>query len=243
MSKALGSFIIILCLCSQYSLKVLEDRQIFFCYMEYATLCRCNRCKHITVEWDSSSLYYNCTGFFHLILLVICDTKHTLTLIAIGSNGSNSDCEILGKSVIGKKFYDNKMNLLFAKDLASFSINLLNCYMVGNKIFSLKSWLLRLYPSNLTDCQKVFNCQLSRLWCTIKNIFGVLSSCWQIFHCQIKAKVENTRKYSLSVIALPNYLQQEYSTYYCPTGFIDSENSSGSLKEVMWRDILWSEDS
>ena len=36
-------------------------------------------------------------------------------------------------------------------------------------------------------------------------------------------------------------MQQTHNTYYCPTGFTDSENSNGSLKEGMWRDILRSE--
>ena len=38
-----------------------------------------------------------------------------------------------------------------------------------------------------------------------------------------------------------NCLQQTHNTYYCPTGFIDSENSNGSIKEVFWRDIIRSE--
>ena len=43
------------------------------------------------------------------------------------------------------------------------------------------------------------------------------------------------------MIGLHNYLQQTHSAYYCPTGFIDSENSNGSIKEGFWRDIIRSE--
>ena len=38
-----------------------------------------------------------------------------------------------------------------------------------------------------------------------------------------------------------NYLQQTHSAYYCRTGFIDSENSNGSIKEGFLRDIIRSE--
>ena len=47
------------------------------------------------------------------------------------------------------------MNLPFAEDLADFFSNPLNYFLFGNEIFALKSWLLRPYPGNLTDSQKV----------------------------------------------------------------------------------------
>ena len=90
-----------------------------------------------------------------------------------------------------KKFDDNKINLPFAEDLAGFSSNPLNYFLDGEEIFPPKSWLLRLYPDNLTDSQKVFNCRLSRSRRTIENTFVILASRWRIFRCPIKAKVEN----------------------------------------------------
>ena len=49
------------------------------------------------------------------------------------------------------------------------------------------------------------------------------------------------RRCSLVAIGLHNYLQQTHNTYYCPSGFIDSENSNGSIKEGFLRDIIRSD--
>ena len=90
------------------------------------------------------------------------------------------------------------MNFPSAEDLAGFSRNPLNYFLVGDEIFPLKAWLLRPYPGNLTDSQKVFNYQLSRSRRTIENTFGILASRWRIFRRPIKAKVENAQRYSLA---------------------------------------------
>ena len=68
------------------------------------------------------------------------------------------------------------MNLPSAEDLAGFSRNPLNCFLVGDEIFPLKAWLLRPYPGNLTDSQKVFNYRLSRSRRTMENTLGILVS-------------------------------------------------------------------
>ena len=131
--------------------------------------------KHIAIECPTNSgpLYYNHKGFFSLVLLAICDAKYTFTLIDIGSYESNNDCGILVKPLIGKKFDDIKMNLPSAEDLAGFSRNPLNYFLVGDEIFPLKGWLLRPYPGNLTDSQKVFKYRLSRSRRTIEYIWHI----------------------------------------------------------------------
>ena len=121
----------------------------------------------------------------------------------------------------------------FAEDLAGFSSNPLNYFLVGHEIFPVNSWLLRPYPVNLIDCQKVLNYRLSRSRRSRENTFCILAFDWRIFCRPIEVKVENVQKCSLEAIALHSYLQQTHNAYFCPTGFIDSENSNGSLKEVM----------
>ena len=169
--------------------------------------------KHIAIECpaNSGSLYYNYKGFFSLVLLAICDAKYTFTFFDIGSYGINNDCGILAKSLIGKKLDDIKMNLPSAEDLAGFSRNPLNYFLVGDEIFPLKAWLLRPCSGNLTDSQKLLNYRLSRSRHAIENTFGILASRWRIFQRTIKAKVENAQSYSLAAIGLHNYLQQTHN--------------------------------
>ena len=99
------------------------------------------------------------------------------------------------------------MNLPSAEDLAGFSRNPLNYFLVGDEIFPLEAWLLKPYPGNLTDSQKVFNYRLSRSRRTIENTFGILASRWRIFRRPTKAKVGNAQRYSLVAIGFHNYLQ------------------------------------
>ena len=129
-----------------------------------------------------------------------------------------------------------------AKHLLGYKRNL-PYFLVSDKIFLLKTWLMQPYPGTLSLAQKVFNYHLFQAWCTIENSFGILAARWRIFqHCQlwlslvIKAKVDNAQKYAVAAIALHNYLHMTNNASYSPTIFIDSEkkgwrNSSQSLEE------------
>ena len=52
-----------------------------------------------------------------------------------------------------------------------------------------------------------------------------------------KAKVETVQKIVLATIALHNYLRQTDTISYCPAGFVDSFDGSGSILPGEWRRI------
>ena len=59
---------------------------------------------------NSGSLYHNYnSSFFSLVLLAICDSKYTFTLIDISSYGSNNDCGIFAKFLTGKNLMISKL--------------------------------------------------------------------------------------------------------------------------------------
>ena len=73
----------------------------------------------------------------------------------------------------------------------------LPCFLVGNKIFLLKTYLMRPYPGKLTKKQRIVNCRLWRDRRASENTFGILCARWRMFYTPIRAKVENVEKYVL----------------------------------------------
>ena len=94
-------------------------------------------------------------------------------------------------------------------------------YFIGDEIFPLKTWLVRPYPEKaLVDDEekKIFNYRQSRARRVIKNAFGILRARWRIFHKPIVATVENVETYTVSCLALQNYLRKTDSAIYTPQG-------------------------
>ena len=119
--------------------------------------------------------------------------------------------------------------------------------MVGDEIFPLKNWLIGSYPGvkrgTLDESQAIFNYRLSRARRVIENSFGILVARWRIYRRFIRASVDNVETYILATLALHNYLRQTDNAGYCPSGFVDSEDSSGCIKEGEWRSQVTSGDA
>ena len=62
-----------------------------------------------------------------------------------------------------------------------------------------------------------------------------MSRC-QVLQSPIDAALENVEKIVLACIALHNYLCQTDSASYISSGFIDSENSTGTIKKCLLRE-------
>ena len=96
-------------------------------------------------------------------------------------------------------------------------------YMVGDEIFQLKDYLMRPYPGTrsgkLSINKAVFNYQLSRARCVIKNYFSIFVARWRLFRKPIRADKENIASYILAGVALHNYLQQTENASMSICGF------------------------
>lgn len=200
--------------------------------------------KHIAIQCpiNSGSLYHNYKGFFSIVLMAICDAHYVFTFVNIGDFGSNNDSGILQNSIVGKSFASNALGVPDAEPEEGFDIPL-PYYLVGDDIFALQKWLLRSYPrrSNLSEEQQIFNYRLSRARRVIENAFGILRARWQIFGRPIRASVQTVEVITKAAVCLHNYLRQTNSAGYCPTGFVDCEDASGTIKPGEWRGILRTE--
>eukprot|EP00794_Sanderia_malayensis_P016398 gene16398-18035_t len=82
---------------------------------------------------------------------------------------------------------------------------------------------------HLTGSQAVFNYRLSRARRTLENCFGILAARWRIFRRPIKASPEVLDNITKACTCLHNYLRLTNNPQYLPSGFVDSEDSTGNI--------------
>ena len=197
--------------------------------------------KHVAMQCPikSGSLYYNYKGYFSIVLLAICDPHYTFTFVDIGSYGSNNDSSVLNNSDFGKAVEAGSLDIPCAEPLSGFPSFPMPYFFVGDEAFGLKSWMQRPYPGkNLPEDKRIFNYRLSRARRVIENAFGILAARWRIFHHPIQANIATADKIVKATVCLHNFLRQTNSAAYCPTGFVDSEDKSGGIKDGEWRNIV-----
>ena len=82
-----------------------------------------------------------------MILMAVCDARYIVSLVDIGSFGSNNDSGVFRNSPIGKVCCNNEMSLPVAECLeASPTFGNVPYISVCDEVFPLQSWLLRPYP-------------------------------------------------------------------------------------------------
>ena len=88
--------------------------------------------------------------------------------------------------------------------------------------------------------RKLRNIQLSSLKGkeSDRKLFWDFSSKVRIFRRPIRAAVSLVEKIVQATVCLHNYLRLTDNAMYCPVGFVDSEDSSGEIREGEWRTIV-----
>ena len=198
--------------------------------------------KHVSIKspLNSGSLYYNYRGFFNMILMAIRNARYIFFIVDIGSFGSNNDSEVFRNSPMGKAFFNDEMSLPVAEcleDLPTFGK--VPYFLVGDEAVPLQSWLLRPYSGQgIPKEQRIFNYKLSRARRVIENALDILAARWRVFMQPIQSTVEKTDRIVKAKIWLHNFLRQTNSAGYCPTGFVDSYDETGTIKEGEWRRLI-----
>ena len=136
-----------------------------------------------------------------------------------------------------KVLEENKFNVLAPTEAEEFE-DPLPYFLLGDKIFPIKTWLMRPFPGSLDDSQKIFNYRLSRDRRTIGNVFGILVARWRVFKRPIRASIETVLSIICACVCLHNYLQTTQWSSYTPQGFIDVEGYDGTIKKEDWNNQI-----
>ena len=90
-----------------------------------------------------------------MVLIAICDAKYCFTLVDIGIYGRDNDASIFNESKMGKAFKNNLFTLPKHRQLSTGTQ--VPPVLVGNDIFALKPWLMKLFSGkNLTIKEHIF---------------------------------------------------------------------------------------
>ena len=133
--------------------------------------------------------------------------------------------------MISSAFESNTLNFPGSEFLPGTNLNILY-FLVGDEIFLLKPWLLRLFPGRLLQLlQMIYNYRHSRARRVIENAFGILGARWRISSHPIKMSVQHTERYVMACLCLHNYLHQTENSLYTPQVFVDVELADGKINE------------
>ena len=190
---------------------------------------------------NAGSAFFNYKNFHSIVLLAVCDANYCFTLVDVGAFGRSNDSGVLADSPISKAFENAEIKLPGAKEIHGKSFPYV---LVGDTIFPLKTWLMVPYPGKyLKEEERIYNYRLSRAQRTIENTFGILAAKWRVFRRPIRGNVDLVQSITMATICLHNYLQLTENAMYIPTGFVDSEDSSGNVVTGDWRELVNGEDS
>ena len=114
---------------------------------------------HIRIQCPKQSvtLFHNYKGFLSFVLLAICDTCYCFTLFDVRQYGSNKDAGKQTNSNIGQKIEAGDMNIPPLRHLDGCSFDPFLHYLVGEEIFPLKTWLMRPYPGQLSEEERILH--------------------------------------------------------------------------------------
>ena len=73
-----------------------------------------------------------------------------------------------------------------------------------------------------------------------ENTFDILVTILRNSNAPINASVEIVEKYVNAAVLLHNYLRQTETAAYCPSGFVDFQDSSGNIQPGYWREYFHS---
>ena len=115
--------------------------------------------------------------------MAVVDAQYNFVVVDIGAYGRQSDGNVFGNSLFGKKLKNLQLPLPAEEPLTATSEPQLPYVFVGDEAFPLLPNVMRPYPgSHLPYEKKVFNYRLSLARRLVENAFGILASKYRFLH-------------------------------------------------------------
>ena len=137
--------------------------------------------KHVGVKCPAhtGTRYYNCKGFYSVILLALVDADYKYLWLDVGANGGCSDAQLFNSSELKNILEDGSIAFPPPSPLPEENFNL-PYYLLGDDAFALRTWRMKPYSRrNMDNGQRIFNYHLLRGRRIVENVFGITAQKFQ----------------------------------------------------------------
>lgn len=166
--------------------------------------------KHVIIvaPGRSGSMYYNYKGTHSVVLLAIVDADYRFVCVDIGAYGKNSDGGIFERSIMGRRFAADQMNVPPPSPLPGTDTNV-PYSLLGDQAFALSDYMQRPYPQNQSardPSKRNFNFRLSRARRVVENGFGILAQRWRLYFRPLALATCTVNTVVMASVLLHNFL-------------------------------------
>lgn len=165
----------------------------------------------------------------------IADAYYKLLYIDVGRNGRSSDGGVFNRCSFARAIESGQLGLPEPTPLPGRE-KPVPYVLVADDAFALRPNLMKPYAQRgLHITQRIHNYRLSRARRVIENVFGIMSASSRVLLKPIALDAEKTKKITLAICVLHNYLLTTNKAKYAPSQSFDHYNENGELIPGDWR--------
>ena len=165
--------------------------------------------KHIAIKKPkkSGSEYFNCKGYFSLVLLALVDADYKFLWVNVGSSGSSSDAQIFNRSKLKRRIENGTLGIPPPESLAPGGPDL-HYFLLRDDAFVVMPWLMK--PCSryqLSREERIANYRISRGGGVVENSFGILVKRFRVLLTTMEQRPKVVRDIVLTCVVLHNMLR------------------------------------
>ena len=165
--------------------------------------------KHIAIEKPnkSGSEYFNCKGYFSLVLLALVNADYKFLWVNMGASGSSSDAQIFNHRKLKRTIENGTLGLPPPEPLGPGGPDL-HYFLLGDNTFAMMPWLVKPYSRRqLTREERIANYRISRGRRVVENSFGILVKRFRVLLTTMEQRPKVVRDIVLTCVVLHNMLR------------------------------------